>query len=136
MCNYPSIHDGVTIKLVRVTKGIHVKLSGVDNEPLKVSPKNVIIQKNPQISPPNYINIPKPEEMTVYMLMNIMKNCGLSGEEIYKQSAVSSDHIPISDKPISSIKSITNGCVLMTTKPSGWLHRKSNKKEQNETKSR
>lgn len=136
LCNYPSIHDKVTIKLVHVPKGIHVKLSGVDNEPLKVSHKNVIIQKNPKISPPNYINIPKPEEMTVHMLMNIMKNCGLSGEEIYKQSAVSSDHIPISDKPISSIKSITNGCVLMTTKPSGWFHRKSKKKQQNETKSR
>ena len=136
LCNYPSIYDGVTIELEDVTEGIHVKLSGVDNEPLKISPKNVIIQKNPQIPPPNYINIPNPGEMTVRMLMNIMKNCGLSGEEIYKQSAISSDHIPISDKPISSVKLISNGCVLTTTKPSRWFHRKSNKKQQNETKTR
>ena len=119
LCNYPSIYDGVTIELEDVTEGIHVKLSGVDNEPLKISPKNVIIQKNPQISPPNYINIPNPGEMTVHMLTNIMKNCGLSGEEIYKKSVFRSGYIPISDNPISSVKSISNGCVLKISKPSG-----------------
>ena len=118
LCNYPSIYDGVTIELEDVTEGIHVKLSGVDNEPLKISPKNVIIQKNPQIPPPNYINIPNPGDMTVHMLMNIMKNCGLSEEEIYKKSVFRSGYIPISDNPISSVKSISNGCVLKTSKPS------------------
>ena len=32
LCNYPSIHDGVTIELVHVTEGIHVKLADVDEE--------------------------------------------------------------------------------------------------------
>ena len=136
LCNYPSIYDGVTIELVRVTEGIHVKLSDVnDGASLEISRKSVISSSTKlKIPPPKYINIPNPREMTVHMLMNIMANCGLSGEEIYNGKLFRSGYIPISDNPISSIKWITNGCVVTKTKPSGLFHRKSKKKQQKKQK--
>ena len=144
LCNYPSIYDGVTIGLVRVTEGVHVKLSDYDDKKsLRISQTNVIPSstKPAKICPPEYINIPNPEEMTVHTLMNIMENCGedISEGKIYKQNrfACAWGCARISKNSVQSVKSISNGCMLMkTTKPSGWLDRKSKKKEQNETKSR
>ena len=95
LCNYPSVHDGVTIELDHVTEEpIHVKLS---------------------TGSPNYINIPDPTQMTVRILMNIMKNCGvdISGGYIRKKNCSSSTSI--SDKVISSVDFIKDGCELETT---------------------
>ena len=92
--NYPCVHDGVTIKLDHVTEGpIHVKLS---------------------TGSPNYINIPDPTQMTVRILMNIMKNCGvdISGGKIH--SKCDSRRTTVSDKAISSVDFIKDGCELTT----------------------
>ena len=144
LCNYPCIYDGVAIELVRVAEGVHVKLSDVDDKKtLRISQKHVIPSstKQAKICFPEYINIPNPVEMTVHTLMNIMENCGedISEGKIYKQNrfACAWGCARISKNSVQSVKSISNGCMLMkTTKPSGWLDRKSKKKEQNETKSR
>ena len=78
LCNYPSIYDRVTIELVHVTEGIHVKLECVNGTiSLKISEKNGILSKEPKIFPPKYINILNPRKTSVCMLGNIMKNCGL-----------------------------------------------------------
>lgn len=92
--NYPCVHDGVTIELDHVTVGpIHVKLS---------------------TGSPNYINIPNPTQMTVRILMNIMKNCGvdISGGKIH--SKCDSRRTSVSDKPVSSVDFIKDGCELTT----------------------
>ena len=144
LCNYPSIYDGVTIELVRVAEGVYVKLSDYDDKKsLRISQTNVIPSstKPAKICPPEYINIHNPEKMTVHTLMNIMENCGedISEGKIYKQNrfACAWGCARISKNSVQSVKSISNGCMLMkTTKPSGWLDRKSKKKEQKETKSR
>ena len=144
LCNYPSIYDGVTIELVRVTEGVHVKLSDYDEKkPVRISQKNVTPSSTKQVKIclPEYINIPNPEEMTVHTLMNIMENCGedISEGKIYKQNrfACAWGCTRISKNSSSSVKSVSNGCMLMKTKkPSGWLDRKSKKKEQNEIKRR
>ena len=110
MCNYPSIYDGVTIELVHVTEGIHVKLSDVDDgTSLKKSEKGW--QK---ICPPKYINIPNPREMTVCMLGNIMTNCGLKVRgQIFNNSLLSScNSFSISNARICDTKLISDGCVL------------------------
>ena len=93
--NYPSVHDGVTIVLDHVTEGpIHVRLS---------------------TGSPNYINIPDPTQMTVRILMNIMKNCGvdISGGGIRNKNT--SYSTSISDKPVGSVDFIKDGCELETT---------------------
>ena len=63
LCNYPSIHDGVTIYLVCLTKGIHVKIHHYSNSDiLQISERNVIsFPKDVFISSPKYINIPNPK---------------------------------------------------------------------------
>lgn len=142
LCNYPFIYDGVTIEVVRVTEGVHVKLSNYDEKKLlRISQQFSSSTKLAKICPPEYINIRNPEEMTVHTLMNIMENCGedISEGKIYKQNrfACAWGCARISKTSFQSVKSISNGCMLMkTTKPCGWLHRKSKKKEQNETKRR
>ena len=110
LCNYPSIHDGVTIELCHVTEGIHVKLEGVyDTTSLKISEKNGLLSKRQKICPPKYINIPNPREMTVRMLGNIMTNCGLKvGGQIFSNCSV----ISISNAQICDTKLIKDGCML------------------------
>ena len=65
---------------------------------------------------PNYINIPDPTQMTVRMLMNIMKNCGvdISGGYIHKKNSYYTTSI--SDKAISSVDFIKDGCELEITR--------------------
>ena len=115
VCNYPSIHDGVTIELVHVTEGIHVKLSDVgDGTSLKKSEKGLLISKWQQVCPPKYINIPNPREMTVRILGNIMTNCGLKVRgQIFNNSLLSScNSFSISNARICDTKLISDGCVL------------------------
>ena len=125
LCNYPSIHDGVTIELVHVTEGIHVKLADVDDtKSLEISEKNGILFKEPKICPPKYINIPNPREMTVRILGNIMKNCGLEvGFMLFNKSKSSNNsiHFPISNARICDTKLIEDGCMLGTKKSKFWL---------------
>ena len=115
LCNYPYIHDGVTIELCHVTEGIHVKLEGVDDKiSLKISEKNGILSKQPKICPPDHINIPNPREMTVRILRNIMTNCGLEVVgQIFNNSLLSScNSFPISNARICDTKLIRDGCML------------------------
>ena len=114
VCNYPSIHDGVTIELVHVTEGIHVKLEGVDDKTsLKKSEKGLLMSKWQQICPPKYINIPNPREMTVRMLGNIMTNCGLKVRgQVFNNSLLSCNSFSISNARICDTKLISDGCVL------------------------
>ena len=114
LCNYPAIYDGVTIELVHVTEGIHVKLADVgDGTSLKKSEKNGILSKEPKICPPKYINIPNPREMTVCMLGNIMTNCGLKVRgQIFNNSLFKDNSISISNDRICDINLISDGCVL------------------------
>ena len=115
LCNYPYIHDGVTIELCHVTEGIHVKLEGVDDKiSLKISEKNGILSKEPKICPPDHINIPNPREMTVRILGNIMTNCGLEVVgQIFNNSLLSScNSFPISNARICDTKLIRDGCML------------------------
>ena len=114
LCHYPSIHNGVTIELVHVTEGIHVRLADVDDKKsLKISEKNGILSKAPKICPPKYINIPNPREMTVRMLANIMKNCGLKvGGQIFNNNLLSNNSFSISNARICDTKLITDGCLL------------------------
>ena len=115
LCNYPSIHDGVTIELVNVTMGVnmYVKLSDVDDgTSLEISEKGLLSNRH-KICPPKYINIPSPGKMTARMLGNIMTNCGLIvRDQIFCSSLSSCNSFPISNTRICYIKLISNGCVL------------------------
>ena len=109
LCNYPAIHDGVTIELVRVTNGVYVKLSDVDDGTSLEKSEKGLLSKKQKICPPKYINILNPREMTVRMLGNIMTNCGLKvRDQIFNNCSV----ISISNARICDINLITFGCVL------------------------
>ena len=114
LCNYPSIYDGVAIELVPVTEGIHVKLANVDDKTsLKISENNAILSEKPKICPPKYINIPNPRDMTVRMLGNIIRNCGLGVRgQIFDCSPLPNKLISISNARICDTKLITDGCLL------------------------
>ena len=110
VCNYPSIHDGVTIELVHVAMySRYVKLSEVDDGTSLEKSEKGLLSKRQKICPPKYINIPNPREMTVRMLGNIMTNCGLKvRDQIFNNCSV----ISISNARIWDVNLISNGCVL------------------------
>ena len=90
LANYPAIHDGVTLYLICLTKGIHVKLSTSNNNQLTPSPINLFyttasfwVFHNP------YINIFNPNEMMLSILLKSIKrisNCSSRLPMLYEIS--------------------------------------------------
>ena len=121
LCNYPFIYDGVTIYLVCLTEGIHVKIRD-NSDKLQISERNVIsFPKDQNIYAPKYINIPNPKTMTIKHLSDIIQNCTYGkcpGDAItiyVPYSPVTTSRrgrIEVSDNPVSSAELIVNGCSL------------------------
>ena len=74
LANYPAIHDGVTLCLVSLTEGIHVKVSTSNCNQLTPSPINLFYSKTSSWVFHNaYINIFNPKEMTLSRLLQLIK---------------------------------------------------------------
>ena len=121
LCNYPSIYDGVTIYLVCLTEGIHVKLRDTEvNLELQISERNVIsFPKDLSIRAPKYINIPNPKNFTIKHLRDIMQNCTygrrmmfLGRGTSFPMHVNSNTSFTYTDNPVSSEYLIVDGCLL------------------------
>ena len=119
---YPKFHDGVTVYLVQLVEGIHVKVHVPDDNKEGVM-HTFIVQNQANInhfSLPRYINIHVPSRFQQKTLFNIMRYVtglsfldSISSTCIYCQST--GRKTIVSDEPVSSIEWITNGCTLSLT---------------------
>ena len=136
LCNYPSIHDGVTVYLVCLTEGIRVNVARVNVAPhlyeevsrkLEISTRNLLPFPGDQnISSPEYINIPNPKKFTIrhlgYIKSNFCEHYG-RGIHIYnpgpwiglKKRSPYDDSITIevTDKPVSSEQLISDNVTIL-----------------------
>ena len=125
VCNYPSIHDGVTIYLVCLTEGIRVNvahhLCKEVIRKLEISTRNLLPFPGDQnISPPKYINIPNPKKFTIRHLANIKSNFSEHygrGMQISNQDPwmglQKSSLIEITDKPVCSEQLISDNVTIL-----------------------
>ena len=122
LANYPAIHNGVTLYLVCLTKGIHVKVSTRNQSELTPSPINLFYnKKSPWLFPNAYINIFNPNEMMLsrlLKLLEIISNSFFRLSVLYEIIAGYSEYEPKQvslekgDVTIASIKWIINGCTV------------------------
>ena len=124
LANYPAIHDGVTLYLVCLTKGIHVKVSkSYHQNKLTPSPINLFYTCTSSWEFQNpYINIFNPNEMMLSRLLKLLKiisaNCYSHLSVLYEIITDYSGYEPQQvslkkgDVTIASIKWIINGCTV------------------------
>ena len=109
IAHYPSLHDGVTLYLVQLTEGIHVKVGGVKQKRQ--------YSRDLSISLPKYINIHSPGKLSLKKLRSIMwKLCDIYSSTLYCKST-GNEVLCYSDAPVASVKWIVDGCTLTMTKP-------------------
>ena len=117
--HYPGFYDGVTLYLIQLTEGIHVKIA---------LNKKVFSDSKP----PAYINIPSPTHFMINLLGAILHDCPVKrstwfseNEGMKKQcncklfvcSSTTNDFVPCSNEPVSSVEWITDGCTLTLRRP-------------------
>ena len=110
--DYPGFYDGITLYLIQLTDGIHVKIA-LD--------KLVYPFSEPQA----YINIPSPTHFMTNLLGAILHKTlyvrrfycyseteGLKKHKLFVCSSTTNDFVPCSNEPVSSVEWITDGCTL------------------------
>ncbi len=111
IAHYPSLHDGATLYLVQLTKGIHVKVAGIKQQETYCRDLSISILL------PNYINIHSPGKLSLKNLLSIIwKLCNIYSSRVYCQSTGSEVDCYL-DAPVVSVKWIVDGCTLTMTKP-------------------
>ena len=112
--NYPSIHDGATIKLTKVRKGKSIKVKQPSHGRLIPSESDLIVPvpMSEIVDPPSSIIIYPSDKMTLETLVKIVSNCeGRSTNKLYIQKR------RIFGSGISEVKSmadIKDGCCVTT----------------------
>ena len=135
--HYPGFYDGVTLYLIQQTDGIHVKYE-YKNECRYIRESKRCLSCIPYIAlesgvqAPKYINIPSPTHFTINLLGAILQNCldvercicnrekGLKKQcncKLFVCSSTTNNFVLCSNKPVSSVEWITDGCTLTLRQP-------------------
>ena len=130
LANYPAIHDGVTLYLVCLTEGIHVKVYISNYNELTPSPINLFYTKTSSwIFYNPYINIFNPKEMMLSRLLKLIQemSCGSYYSsvvyEISTDKKCESKQVSLEegDVTIASIPWIIDGCTVSVNPPRLYL---------------
>ena len=129
LANYPAVHDGVTLYLVCLTEGIHVKVSSNNkwnSYQLTPSPINLFYTKTSSWVFNNaYINIFNPKEMMLSRLLKLIQEMSKGSSHLSVVYEISTDNkcesrqvsLEEGDVTIASIPWIIDGCTVSVSPP-------------------
>ena len=126
LANYPAIHDRVTLYLVCLTEGIHVKVSISNYNHLTSSPINLFYTKTSSLAFWNpYINICNPKEMMLSRMLKLIQEMSRGSSHLSVVYEIRTDNkseskqvsLEEGDVTIASIPWIIDGCTVSVNPP-------------------